>query len=122
MKTLSIRQPWAWAILNLGKDVENRTWRSHYTGPLLIHAGQQYDHAGDLWLAQNGYDVPTMELHRGGILGRVVMSGCVNNLDSPWFFGPWGFLLEKPEPLPFYSCKGRLGLFDVDMEVEACPF
>ena len=39
MKALSIRQPWAWAILHAGKRIENRDWRScHYRGPLLIHA------------------------------------------------------------------------------------
>lgn len=27
MKALSIRQPWAWAILHAGKDVENRDWK-----------------------------------------------------------------------------------------------
>jgi len=41
MKCISIRQPWAWAILNAGKRVENRVWRSApaYRGPILIHAG-----------------------------------------------------------------------------------
>jgi hypothetical protein len=38
VKALTIRQPWAYAILRLGKDVENRSWRTHYRGPLLIHA------------------------------------------------------------------------------------
>ncbi len=27
MKALSIRQPWAWAIVNAGKTVENRDWK-----------------------------------------------------------------------------------------------
>lgn len=27
MKALSIRQPWAWAIINAGKTVENRDWK-----------------------------------------------------------------------------------------------
>lgn len=30
MRALSIRQPWAWMILNAGKDVENRSWRLHH--------------------------------------------------------------------------------------------
>ena len=34
MKALSIHQPWAWAILNAGKTVENRTWSTNYQGPL----------------------------------------------------------------------------------------
>jgi hypothetical protein len=38
VKVLTIRQPWAHAILHLGKDVENRSWRTRYRGLLLIHA------------------------------------------------------------------------------------
>lgn len=40
MKALSIRQPWAWAIVNAGKRVENRTWETRYRGPILIHAAK----------------------------------------------------------------------------------
>ena len=39
MKCLTICQPWAWAIVAAGKDVENRTRPTRYRGPLLIHAG-----------------------------------------------------------------------------------
>ncbi len=38
MKTLSLRQPWAWAILHAGKRIENRGWNTHYRGDFLIHA------------------------------------------------------------------------------------
>jgi hypothetical protein len=38
MKILTIRNPWAYAIFHLGKDVENRSWCRDYKGPLLIHA------------------------------------------------------------------------------------
>lgn len=50
MKALSIRQPWAWAILNVGKDVENREWKDNganmaqartlQNSDILIHTGQ----------------------------------------------------------------------------------
>lgn len=40
MKALSVKQPWAWAIIHAGKDIEKRTWRTDYRGPLLIHAGK----------------------------------------------------------------------------------
>ena len=38
MKALSIRQPWAWLIVHGSKRVENRSRRTHYRGPVLIHA------------------------------------------------------------------------------------
>jgi hypothetical protein len=31
-KALTIRQPWAHSIIHLGKDVENRSWRTDYKG------------------------------------------------------------------------------------------
>jgi hypothetical protein len=38
MKALSIKHPWAWAIVHAGKDIENRTWECRYRGEILIHA------------------------------------------------------------------------------------
>lgn len=41
MRALTVRQPWAWAIVHGGKDVENRTRNvaGAYRGPVAIHAG-----------------------------------------------------------------------------------
>jgi len=41
MKAISLWQPWAWAILHAGKDVENRTWPTHHRGPLLLHVAKR---------------------------------------------------------------------------------
>ena len=41
LPALSIRQPWAELIVRGHKDVENRTWRHSYRGPVLIHAGHK---------------------------------------------------------------------------------
>lgn len=41
LRALSIRQPWAWAILHASKGIENRGWDGcSYRGPLLLHAGK----------------------------------------------------------------------------------
>jgi hypothetical protein len=32
LKALTIHQPWAWATINAGKDVENRRWKTTYRG------------------------------------------------------------------------------------------
>lgn len=41
MKALSLTQPWANAILHLGKRIENREWRGcSYRGPVLLHAAK----------------------------------------------------------------------------------
>ena len=41
MRILTVRQPWAWAIVHGGKDVENRPRNiaGGYRGPVAIHAG-----------------------------------------------------------------------------------
>ncbi|MBE7953597.1 ASCH domain-containing protein [Microbacterium sp. R1] len=40
MRILTVRQPWAWAIIHGGKTVENRSTNiaGDYRGPVLIHA------------------------------------------------------------------------------------
>lgn len=46
MKTLAVRQPWAWAIARGHKNVENRGWVTPHRGPLAIHAGLRPDDDG----------------------------------------------------------------------------
>ena len=57
MKALSVRQPWAWAIVAGWKPIENRTWATDYRGPLLIHAGRREDPDGFHFLESRGIDV-----------------------------------------------------------------
>ncbi len=119
MKALSIRQPWAWLIVNGYKDIENREWFSNFTGPLLIHAGKTMTRADyeACLIFVNGFaaiDIPLMgNLERGGIVGEAVMTGCVRSSDSPWFCGSFGFTLKDAKPLPFRPINGSLGFFNV---------
>ncbi|MFF2631983.1 hypothetical protein ACFVR6_03780 [Microbacterium sp. NPDC058021] len=49
MRVLTVRQPWAWAIIHGGKDVENRVRNiaGAYRGPVAIHAAQAVDTSAD---------------------------------------------------------------------------
>jgi hypothetical protein len=38
MKALTIKQPWIYAILREGKDIENRSWRRSFRGWVALHA------------------------------------------------------------------------------------
>ena len=38
---LSVRQPWAWALLYGGKTIENRTWPTRHRGRIWIHASER---------------------------------------------------------------------------------
>lgn len=127
MKALSIQQPWAWAILYAGKNVENRTWAHNYRGQILIHTGKKFDHNGYAWMIENkgilglseimpSIGFPETYFKTGGIVGVVTIKKMVRSLEwSPWMFGPWGWVLENPEPIEFVPCRGKLGLFDIDI-------
>ena len=123
MKAISIKQPWTWAILN-GKPVENRTWPTHYTGPILLHAGKKFDLEGYAWLLKHR-ELLTAEIpHKdqfpmGGIVGEAKIVDCVDNHPSPFFFGPWGFVFEDSFAVELYPLKGQLGLFDVPIDIVA---
>lgn len=119
MKALSIRQPWAWLIVNGHKDIENRSWTTKFRGPVLIHAakgmtGAEYNDAYHFAL-EVGIKIPSFnDLERGGIVGMATITGCDDNSLSPWFFGKFGFELADAKPLPFLPYKGQLGFFDID--------
>lgn len=109
---LSIRQPWAWLIVNGYKDIENRTWSTQFRGKFLIHAGKKWDESITLAdiKAIYGIEVP-LQLETGGIIGMAEITDCIDKSKSPWFAGPYGFTLKNAKPLPFLPCKGKLGFF-----------
>lgn len=118
---LSVRQPWAWFILHLGKDHENRTWRTKFRGPLWIHAAKgmtraEYDHACRFASWIRGFPkIPRFEdLPRGGIVGQVDVTGCVSESVSRWFEGPNALVVGNPKPCELRPCRGALGFFRPD--------
>lgn len=117
MKALSIRQPWAWLIVQGHKDIENRTWHTKYRGRFLVHAAQgmtskEYRFAA-AYARQRGVVLPPAEqLQRGGIVGSVELVDSVDHSDSPWYMGEKGFVLRAPYPIEFCPMRGRLGFFD----------
>lgn len=82
-KALSVRQPWAWAIVEGLKPVENRKRRTTYRGALLIYAGLQDDLQGWQFLDEMGIPLP-IDPPTGGIVGVVDLVGCVEGYDSLW--------------------------------------
>lgn len=120
---LSIRQPYAWLIVQGIKPVENRTWATKFRGRVLIHAGVTYpkrDHRDDLesWGAR-GYPADR-ESMLGGIVGEAVIVDCVKQHASAFFFGPYGFVLERPKAYArLIPLGGRLGFFGVPSSLVA---
>ncbi len=121
---LSIRQPWAWLVVNGFKDVENRSWPTKFRGRVWVHAPKNMSR-DEYWAcesfvrASQGIDLrlPTYEdLCRqcGGIVGEVDITGCVgpgSYSTSPWFVGPFGFTLANAKAVTLRPCRGALGFF-----------
>ena len=119
MKILSVRQPWAWLIVAGYKPVENRTWRTSYRGPLLIHASQAME-PEDFpmqreWIETCGLVIPE-DLPRGAIVGAATLTDVWDKkkFERPgirWFEGPYGFKMEDAvqfhQPIPY---RGSLGI------------
>lgn len=114
---LSVRQPWAWLIVNGYKNIENRTWPTNIRGRILIHAskGMTREEFQACQIFVYGFcdlQLPRMEeLERGGIVGSAVLLDCVDSHTSEWFTGPQGFVLADAKTCRFIPCKGRLGFF-----------
>ena len=109
MKALSLRQPWASLIANGRKTIETRTWRTHYRGPLAIHASARpYD------------DLPT-----GGIIAVAWLYDCrlMEDADEEQacialYDRAYAWLLTNVKPMPLIPCKGRLGLWTPSDDIE----
>lgn len=141
MRIMTVRQPWAWAILHGGKDVENRVRNiaGDYRGPVAIHAGAEYDRRADahpeIQSMARARDVTSLREHLiayGEKAYRRIV-GVVDLVDvlPPSYFdeadaneaycSPWALegyhqlVLENPRPLadpiPY---RGALGLRCLD--------
>jgi hypothetical protein len=124
-KVLSIKQPWAWLIVNGHKDVENRSWKTNYRGSLLIHAGKTSDRFADYNDIQTGTGIiiPS-KLPVGCVIGSVSLIDCHPG-DRPinvWHNkGYWGWLMRDAIAYDLHRCiplKGQLGLFEFDAASE----
>lgn len=123
MRILTVKQPWAWAIVHAGKDVENRgrNLAGDYRGPLAIHAGLGFDFDAALsspamdaardreLLTADALEAMRWDQH-GVIIGVVDLvsvhlntqaEGCIPSKQRPGFLRPCS---EWSEPLTWHLC------------------
>jgi hypothetical protein len=136
-KGLSIAQPWASAVAFAGKDIENRSWRSHYRGPLAIHAsGTVYKDNLDYRcrVIRGGDKRPVIDwINRGRrrfglepedrdniivshIIAIAMFVDTVEKSSSPWFGGEWGWVLKGIVPIEPIPWVGALGLWECKLK------
>jgi hypothetical protein len=142
MKALTVKNPWAWAIINGGKDVENRSRPTKHRGQLYIHAGLAYaaeaeesQEMQEAWInaaqnlpAESGNMGPLRKsdlfLDYGKVIGTVDVIDCHAALDcfrmdrgycSSWAMEDhYHWVLGNPRPLgcPFPE-TGKLGIWNL---------
>jgi hypothetical protein len=119
MKALSIKQPWAWAIIHAGKIIENRPRRTHLRETIAIHASLRPARDWEQWYPKRALKVPLFDdLHFGAIIGFADIVDCVEDHRSKWFQGPFGYVIQNPRPLRQpVACKGALGFWNVPENV-----
>ncbi|MFE9372298.1 hypothetical protein ACFYM2_21360 [Streptomyces sp. NPDC006711] len=121
MKALTIKQPWAGAIVHQTKRVENRTWKlpaRMHGARILIHAGAQRNR----WATVYG---PHLDVY-GAIVGAATLTGCHFASDADICCSEWAFpstyhwtlddVVALPEPVP---AKGALGFWTPTEDVLA---
>jgi hypothetical protein len=126
LKALSFRQPWAALILEGRKTLDLRTWATHYRGRLAIYASLEVEKE-----ACQAHRVDIAQLTTGALIGIVDLVDVIP-LDEAAYnarqaehlggrrFRPglYGWVLKNPRPLdPPQVVKGRLNLFDVDVQL-----
>lgn len=138
MKAISVRQPWAWALLH-GKDVENRSQNilGGYRGLVALHAGQHladaaafervHELAGEA-MPQLGLPGRRPATQLGGVIGVIDVIGVHPALSCAGRCSPWAdptgvhihHDIKNARPLRrFVECRGRLGLFELPADVAA---
>lgn len=147
MKALSIRQPWTAMIAHGQKRIENRSRRTHYRGPIALHAsgkdrwdaaGQSSDVVYAQWRRLGWAGVPNRDsehIDYGSVLAVADLVSCHEHGDptfpcdaagavrpcSPWAAeGQWHWEVANVRPLAEpVPCKGALGLWTLPGDVEA---
>lgn len=119
---LTLKQPYAWLVVNGLKDCENRGWASKFIGRVLIHASQQP--ADDYYglamriLDTFGVECPKVEdLDLGKIVGVARFDQQVGRHGAKglgWFTGPraWPVDWARPFPEPI-EARGMPGFWRV---------
>lgn len=137
MKALTVKNPWAWAIVHAGKNVENRSLRTRHRGLLYIHASKAYDSQALRFPAFSNLDLDfdvTGEAKegidiRGMVIGTVDVTDChhadecaMDNDEgrrvycSEWAMaGQHHWVLANPRAVEIpFEAKGMLGLWNLD--------
>lgn len=130
LKALTIRAPWAWAIAQGWKRVENRSWSTRFRGRIAIHAAvsKESDDDAAATFAALGIEPPS-EFVRGAIIGTVELVDILpldeflrrfgdDRFDREFAFGPLCWVLREPRLCVPTPCSGNFQLWSVARRLE----
>lgn len=119
IKTLSVKQPWAWAIANGLKTIETRKWCPNYRGDILIQAGLKADKLFLDWLVEQRGNGILGEIEYGKAIAIAELLACRPMVKAdeefalcPVYPGAYAWVLSNVRKIKPYPVKGRLGLYE----------
>lgn len=144
MKALSIKQPWASLIAHGIKDIENRTWRTHFRGRIYIHASAKISEveftigqtaslfSNEIWNPQKGFIKEIFVV--SAIVGEVDIIDCVIEHPSIWSEKTIQIeCFEKQKPIynwvlanpvlydkPILNVRGNLSFWEQNIDIVQC--
>ncbi len=125
MTALTIRQPWAWFIVNGHKDIENRSWKptAKWIGKrIIVHSSQRRltkaDYQNFLEICKDmgikRFPKSVDDFDYGAMVGSAILSDVVRGAKSEWAVpGNWHFKLTGAKKMKPKKKKGQLGFFTV---------
>ena len=133
-KAITVIQPYAAAIVFGGKNIENRSRRTHYRGPVAIHSSlkgypddldflQQSVRGGEHRLLGNmiksgmrKHGIEQDPMLKGHIIGIGMLVDCLEKSVSPWFNrsieSNFGWVIEAVIPINPIPLIGQVGLWN----------
>lgn len=117
MRALTVKQPWAAHIFDVHygpKNVENRTWRTNYRGPLLIHAASVKASRDSLAPDPSPWAQAQPITATSAIVGLVDLVDVIEDEGGPWAMPfHWHWVLENPRPFAEpVKCPGALQVWN----------
>lgn len=126
MKALSVRQPWAAAIVTGLKTIETRTYYTKYRGPLLIVSSKSCDKVMMDYVLSlvNDRERFLANMFYGHAVATVNLVDCrpmkYNDEDAAMcdmYDSAFAWILEDIKPIKPFPVKGQLGLFEVEAKI-----
>ncbi|MEI7534986.1 MAG: hypothetical protein WCK57_11515 [Verrucomicrobiae bacterium] len=119
MNALTFPPHEAWLVVNGYKDIYNSSIPTVWRGRVEIHANPrpvkstEYEQFLSICSKLHIKKYPKRkDFQTGGIVGSVEIADCIEDSDSFWFSGPYGYVLKFAQKTQFKSTKGKHVCFD----------